>query len=90
MPWYDVRKQELVISDDSRKRILALMKEISECMRNFGVNAEQLGKTLREFAMAVKPGNTPDGKPSGTVVREPRTYEYMVATEGNGALVSAR
>lgn len=63
VPCYEISNTELIVSDESRKRILARLNEISECVMNCGVKADELGKKLREFAMEGNPWNTPDGKP---------------------------
>lgn len=84
MPWYEVRKPEIIISKESRERILARMKEVSECVANCGVSADRLAKRLREFAEAGRPKDETEGKASGTAIREPKTYAQMVATEGEG------
>lgn len=61
MPWYEVRKPEIIISKESRERILARMKEVSECVANCGVSADRLAQRLREFAEAGRPKRTGEG-----------------------------
>lgn len=61
MPWYEAGKPEIIISKESRERILARMKEVSECVANCGVSADRLAQRLREFAEAVRPKRTGEG-----------------------------
>lgn len=81
MPWYEARKPEIIISKESRERILARMKEVSECVANCGVSADRLAQRLREFAEAGRPKYTPDEKASGTVVRDERRERWNAALE---------
>lgn len=63
MPWYEARKPEIIISKESRERILARMKEVSECVANCGVSADRLAQRLREFAEAGRPKDETEEKP---------------------------
>lgn len=63
MPWYEAKKPEIIISKESRERILARMKETSECVANCGVSADRLAQRLREFAEAGRPRMRPREKP---------------------------
>lgn len=60
MPWYEAKKPEIIISKESRERIRARMKEISECVANCGVSADRLAQKLREFAESGRPKYTGD------------------------------
>lgn len=50
MPWYEAGKPEIIISKESRERILARMKEVSECVANCGVSADRLAQRLRRVS----------------------------------------
>lgn len=50
MPWYEAEKPEIIISKESRERILARMKEVSECVANCGVSADRLAQRLRRMS----------------------------------------
>lgn len=81
MPWYEGGKPEIIISKESRERILARMKEVSECVANCGVSADRLAQRLREFAEAGRPKDETEGKASVTVARDERRERWNAALE---------
>ena len=75
------KELDYIISKESRERILARMKEVSECVANCGVSADRLAQRLREFAEAGRPKDETEGKASGTVARDERRKRWNAALE---------